>query len=105
MWLLTILYLSLKPQITMPINFDHIDKLLHLGSYGLATILMSLAYPKINRYKYVIWLFTYSLAIEIAQLFAINRYFEVADLIANLIGIVFATTLIRLIQVAKKPNQ
>jgi len=33
--------------------------------------------------------------IEIAQLFAINRYFEVADLVANLIGILLAIYLMK----------
>ena len=95
LWLLTILYLSLKPEVSMPMNFEHIDKLLHLGSYGLAMILVSLAYPQINRYKTVALLFAYSLSIEVAQLFAINRYFEVADLAANIIGILLAIYLMK----------
>jgi len=98
LWLLTILYLSLKPEVNMPMNFDHIDKLLHLGSYGLAMMLITFAYPQINRYKSVALLFTYSLMIEIAQLFAINRYFEVADLVANFIGILLAIYLIKFIR-------
>jgi VanZ family protein len=95
LWLLTTLYLSLKPEVSMPLNFEHIDKLLHLGGYGLAMILVTLAYPQISRYKTVALLFTYSLSIEIAQLFAVNRYFEVADLAANLIGILLAIYLMK----------
>jgi len=95
LWLLAILYLSLKPQVEMPISFEYMDKLLHLGSYALAMILITLAYPQINRYRSVALLFTYSLLIEIAQLFAINRYFEVADLVANLIGILLAIYLMK----------
>ena len=79
----------------MPMNFDHIDKLLHLGGYGLAMILVTLAYPQIARYKTVALLFAYSLSIEIAQLFVISRYFEVADLAANLIGILLAIYLMK----------
>ena len=82
----------------MPISFEYMDKLLHLGSYGLATILITLAYPQTSQYQTVTLLFTYSLLIEIAQLFAINRYFEVADLAANLAGILLAAHLIRFIQ-------
>jgi VanZ family protein len=95
LWLLTTLYLSLKPEVSMPMNFEHIDKLLHLGGYGLAMILVTLAYPQISRYKTVALLFAYSLSIEFAQLFAINRYFEVADLVANLIGILLAIYLMK----------
>jgi len=97
-WLITIAYLSLKPQVEMPINFDHLDKILHLGSYGLATILITLAYPQTSQYQTAALLFTYSLLIEIAQLFAINRYLEVADLAATLVGILLAVHLIRFIQ-------
>lgn len=95
LWLFTILYLSLKPQVEMPISFEYMDKLLHLGSYAFAMILITLAYPQINRYRSVALLFTYSLLIEIAQLFAVNRYFEVADLAANLIGILLAIYLMK----------
>ena len=95
LWLLTILYLSLKPEVNMPMNFDHIDKLLHLGGYGLAMVLVTLAYPQISRYKTVALLFAYSSSIEIAQLFAVNRYFEMADLAANLIGILLAIYLMK----------
>lgn len=98
LWLLTIPYLSLKSEVNMPMNFDHIDKLLHVGSYGLSMMLITLAYPQINRYKSVALLFTYSLTIEIAQIFAINRYFEVADLVANLLGILLAIYLMKFIR-------
>lgn len=97
-WLLIILYLSLMPQISTPINFNHLDKLLHFGSYGLAAILVILAYPKINHYMPTILLFSFSLMIEIAQLFAVNRYFEMADLVANLAGILLATYLMKLLR-------
>ena len=94
-WLITIAYLSLKPQVEMPISFEYMDKLLHLGSYAFAMILITLAYPQTGRYKSIALLFTYSLLIEIAQLFAVNRYFEVTDLVANLIGILLAIYLMK----------
>lgn len=97
-WLLIILYLSLIPQISTPINFNHLDKLLHLGSYGLVAILATLAYPKINCYVSTILLFSFGFMIEIAQLFAVNRYFEMADLVANLAGILLATYLMKLLR-------
>ena len=95
LWLLTILYLSLKPQVEMPISFEYMDKLLHFGSYAFAMILITLAYPQIGPYKSVTLLFAYGLLIEIAQLFAVNRYFEVADLAANLIGILLGIYLMK----------
>jgi VanZ family protein len=90
LWLLAILYLSLKPQVEIPFSFEYMDKLLHIVAYGLATIMVLLAYPNANQKINAILLFSYGLSIEIAQLFAENRYFEVADLLANLSGIVLS---------------
>ena len=90
LWLLTILYLSLKPQVEIPFSFEYIDKLLHIAAYGLATILMLLAYPHANQKINAILLFSYGFSIEVAQLFSENRYFEVADILANLCGIVLS---------------
>jgi len=97
-WMMIILYLSLTPQVSTPINFNHMDKILHLGSYGLAMILTTLAYQKIHHYKSISLLFTYSLMIEVAQLFVVNRYFEVSDLAANLMGILLAIYLMKLLR-------
>jgi len=102
-WLITIAYLSLKPHVEMPISFEYIDKLLHLGSYALAMVLITLAYPKTGRYKSVSLLFSYSLLIEITQLFVVNRYFEVTDLVANLIGILLAIYLMKFTRVTTEP--
>jgi VanZ family protein len=88
-WLLTIAYLSLTPQVNTPITFNHIDKILHLGSYALATLLILTSFPKNN--KNIILLFLYSLFMEIGQLFVKNRFFEINDLIANLAGILIMT--------------
>ena len=103
LWLLTILYLSLKPQVEMPISFEYMDKLLHLAAYGLATILVLLAYPHANQKINAILLFSYGLSIEIAQLFSENRYFEVADLAANLAGILLAIYLMKFTRATPQP--
>ncbi|MBC8551783.1 MAG: VanZ family protein [Candidatus Brocadiales bacterium] len=86
-WLLTIAYLSLSPQPNLPINFNHSDKLLHLAAYGLATLLILKSYPLTNKLYLITLLSIYSLSIEIAQLFVENRFFEIMDIIANIIGI------------------
>ena len=82
----------------IPFSFEYIDKLLHIAAYGLATIMALLAYPNANQKINAILLFSYGLSIEIAQLFAENRYFEVADLVANLIGILLAIYLMKFIR-------
>ena len=95
LWLFTIAYLSLTPQIQSPISFDQIDKVLHLGSYGLATLLVLVAYPFANKLRIIFFLFAYSLSMELGQLFVENRFFEFYDLLANLAGILIATYLVK----------
>ena len=95
LWLLTIAYLSLTPQIQSPISFDQIDKVLHLGSYGLATLLVLISYPFANKLRIIFSLFAYSLSMELGQLFVENRFFEFYDLLANLTGILIATYLVK----------
>ena len=89
----------------MPLDFGYIDKLLHFMAYGLATILMLMAYPNLSKYKLIPLLFIYSFCIEIAQQFAENRLFEVADLAANLIGILLAILLFGFIKSRLLINQ
>ena len=55
-WIIAIAYLSLMSQSNPPVDIDHVDKLLHLGSYGLATILTIIAYPLINKSYIVVLL-------------------------------------------------
>ena len=103
LWLLNILYLSLKPQVEIPFSFEYIDKLLHIAAYSLATILVLLAYPHANQKINAILLFNYGLSIEIAQLFSENRYFEAADLAANLAGILMAIYLMKFTRATPQP--
>ena len=95
LWLLTIAYLSLTPQIQSPISFDQIDKVLHLGSYGLATLLVLISYPFANKLHIIFSLFAYSLSMELGQLFVENRFFEFYDLLANLTGILIVAYLLK----------
>ena len=95
LWLFTIAYLSLTPQIQSSISFDQIDKVLHLGSYGLATLLVLISYPFANKLHIIFSLFAYSLSMELGQLFVENRFFEFYDLLANLTGILIATYLVK----------
>jgi VanZ family protein len=99
LWLLIIAYLSLTPQANPAITFDHMDKLLHLGSYGLATLLAFIAYSYSNKLRIILLLFAYSFSMEIGQLFVENRFFEIADLVANLSGILLATYLAKILRI------
>jgi glycopeptide antibiotics resistance protein len=73
------------PQVNIPISFNHVDKIFHLGAYAVATLFVLISYS--NNNINIILLFLYSLSMEIGQLFVKNRFFEISDLIANLAGI------------------
>ena len=71
------------------------DKFVH------ALIYFSLAYIGLNCYfnlsnKYLlVFIFSFGLIIEIVHYYHPNRFFEIADLIANLLGILFASFLFK----------
>ena len=91
-------YFSIVPASDIP-NFAALtflsDKLVH------ALIYFSIAYIGLNCYfslsnKYLLaFIFSFGLIIEIVHYYHPNRFFEIADLIANLLGILFASFLFK----------
>ena len=71
------------------------DKFVH------ALIYFSLAYIGLNCYfnlsntYLLVFIFSFGLIIEIVHYYHPNRFFEIADLIANLLGILFASFLFK----------
>jgi VanZ family protein len=71
------------------------DKFVH------ALIYFSLAYIGLNCYfnlsntYLLVFIFSFGLIIEIVHYYHPNRFFEIADLIANLLGILFALFLFK----------
>jgi len=96
-WGLLILYLSADPGINLPPSvwdFLGIDKIGHLTFYGIFSFLIAYGYFKLPQtaikkglVNTLIISSGYGLAMEIMQYsFFPNRYFEVLDIIANIIG-------------------
>ncbi|SMM98279.1 hypothetical protein SPONL_2088 [uncultured Candidatus Thioglobus sp.] len=94
LWIFAIAYLSLSPGSEPPTHFTYFDKLLHLGSYGLLTLLALSGYAHLKKSKVAIGIVCYSIVIESLQLLAENRWFEIADIVANIIGVVLAVILL-----------
>ena len=96
--LITTFYFSIVPAADIP-NFAALtflsDKFVH------ALIYFSLAYIGLNCYfnlsnpYLLVFIFSFGLIIEIVHYYHPNRFFEIADLIANLLGILFASFLFK----------
>ena len=96
--LLITFYFSIVPASDIP-NFAALtflsDKFVH------ALIYFSLAYIGLNCYLnlsntyLLVFIFSFGLIIEIVHYYHPNRFFEIADLIANLLGILFASFLFK----------
>lgn len=96
-WALVILALSVTPGQELPeVNFWEFDKFAHIGVYGLLSFLCAIAFvPQYQgsfwrlRRSWVLWIVIalYGLAIEGVQgAWIPQRYFDVFDLMANIIG-------------------
>lgn len=93
LWFLGILILSLGSPPSLPKNeWIGVDKIAHFGAYGLLTWLIlggwqSNFFSKNKKYFFVIaFVSVYGLGIELIQGFLPDRYFEVPDIIANIMG-------------------
>jgi len=59
------------------------DLLLHFSGYTIAGISMGLSKPALRHWQRFIFLWVYSLAIEVGQHFVPHRGFDLLDLLAN----------------------
>ena len=93
-WALVILFLSTMPNVSLPESIWDLlawDKLAHAGVYGLLTLLLISGFQKqgnnFSVFFAVLISSTYGIVLEIVQYsFFPNRYFELLDIIANIIG-------------------
>lgn len=104
-WTLIIIHLSTGPGVQIPFTWENIigiDKLGHLFFYLVHTILLYWAFEKLGVFnssqkrKWISFLLSAILGIslEVVQFsFYPNRYFEILDIIANIIGSYLGTRL------------
>ena len=97
-WLLFVLILLLLPPSNIPKSFwlikriPNFDKLVHLVIFATTNFLIIVSkfnFLKNNHFKISLWVFLYSIFIEILQYLLTNdRHFDILDIVANLLGIV-----------------
>jgi VanZ family protein len=71
------------------------DKLNHAGVFFLLAVLMRLGWRRIGYWKVLVLLSAYGGGIELAQLFAIDRSAEWADLGADVVGIFLGLKIVK----------
>ena len=114
-WALVILGLSIMPGISIPQTWADLfswDKLAHAIVYGVLSYLAFRAYALDNQviWKHGLWIIiltsAYGVLIEIIQgTFFPGRFFEVLDIIANIIGSLLGVLIFIFLQRRKKPRE
>lgn len=88
--LMFILVMSLRPSVNVG-SVVHMDKIVHLGAYGVLAGLIRLGWPKLWGGMIFAGLALYGIGIELAQHFmAVGRTGSLADAIANILGAALA---------------
>lgn len=88
--LMTVLVMSLRPAVDMG-GPAHMDKVVHLGAYGVLAGLARLGWPKLWDGSIFLGLALFGIGIEIAQhLMPLGRTGSFADTGANLLGAALA---------------
>ena len=89
--------LSVLPAEVVAPLFSWSDKLNHAGAFLVLTFLMRMGW-KIEYVKVVALLILYGAFIEFSQLFAIHRSAELADVVADTVGIFIGLKIFKLLR-------
>jgi VanZ family protein len=87
--IVAVIYLSLIPQVELPVDFWNADKAYHCAAYAWLSGLAMLSFP-VRRFALSSALFMIILGIllEIGQHFIPGRSFSVLDMAANSLGVI-----------------
>ncbi len=84
--------LAVMPQQNVPELTPFNDKGNHFLAFSVLTLLLLAAY-RVKYFSAFVWMVVYGVLIEVSQLFAINRYGELLDILADTIGVVIGILL------------
>ena len=90
--LLLVAYLSLMPYDGNLLD-DQRDKLAHLIVYAALTVLAYLAYQRVAMLWLLAALLMYSVGLEVGQYFVPGRFLSLADVIANVLGLLLGSAI------------
>ena len=90
--LLLVAYLSLMPYEGNLLDNQR-DKLAHLMVYAALTVLAYLAYQRVAMLWLLAALLMYSVGLEVGQYFVPGRFLSLADVIANVLGLLLGSAI------------
>lgn len=93
-----LLYLTLMPSVHYQTHHRHIDKVFHFIGFGAFAFAYMLAFPKVKAYWIILVSMGLGISVELVQSFIPHRAFSYWDMVADLIGILFAVAVISIIR-------
>ncbi len=102
-WILSIAfvaYLSLTSRSNFPFNFREMDKVYHFVAYLWLAFVPFLGFQSMKiALVCALLMLPFGIALEYAQGYVLGLYFDVADMIANGLGVVLGMVLGRFLQI------
>jgi len=95
---IVLLYLTLMPSVHYNSHHRHIDKVFHFIGFGAFAFAYMLAFPKINAYWVILVSMGLGVSVELIQSFIPHRAFSYLDMVADLLGILFAVIIISILR-------
>ncbi len=89
-----LLFLTLSPSSLGPIGIQHADKLFHIIGFGAFAFFFVLAFPRLKLRWIILLSFCMGIGVEAAQSFIPYRSFSIADMVADLTGILIAVLML-----------
>jgi len=93
-----LLYLTLMPSVHYHTHHRHIDKVFHFIGFGAFAFAYMLAFPKVKAYWVIMVSMGLGVFVELVQSFIPHRAFSYWDMVADLLGILFAVIVISMIR-------
>ena len=104
-WMGVIFYFSTLPESATPFRYILSDKVTHAGEYFIFAFLIFFALQKTTQVRFstsfwitLAWIAAYGLSDEIHQLYVPTRQFDVADLAADVSGMVVLFSILWVLQ-------
>lgn len=89
-----LLYLTLTPSNHQPVNFANADKLFHFIGFGAFAFFGFLAFPKMPPWLLFVISTCLGVGVELVQAILPYRSFSVADMFADILGILTVISLL-----------
>ncbi len=95
---LVLLYVTLMPNVHVHSPYRHMDKVFHFMGFGAFAFATTLAFPLLKTYWVILVSMGLGISVELIQSFIPRRAFSYWDMVADLVGILFALLVVAIIR-------